>query len=124
MVTSPTWTLTSWSASFASGRAAGSPGATIAACFRLRGGKRRKSGSANPATPRGNTRTMAMKNSAISTSQNGKLSRNCAVSEPTSSVPTTGPNRLARPPTAAQITSSAERPKPITCGVTIPCCGA
>src|SRR4029077_11764495 len=65
------------------GRAAAPPGAATPARSRLRAGKRRSSGSANPEMPRGKTRTMAMKKSAISTSQNGKVSRNCAVSEPT-----------------------------------------
>ena len=124
MVTSPTRTLTPCSANLTGGRAAGSPGAVIAALSGLRFAKRRSSGSGKPAMPRGNTSTMAMKNSAISTSQNGSVSRSCAVSEPTRSVPMTGPSKLARPPTAAQITRSAERPNPTICGVTMPCCGA
>ena len=38
--------------------------------------------------------------------------------------PSTGPRRRPRPPTAAQMTRSAERRKPQSCGVTRPCCGA
>ncbi len=113
MVTSPTWTPMPSIVSRAGGLSVGLFGAVSAGRL-VRGFKRRANGSAKPAIPFGNTKTMAIKNNAINTSQNGKVSRSCAVKEPTTSVPITGPSKLARPPTAAQMTRSAERPNPTT----------
>jgi hypothetical protein len=61
---------------------------------------------------------------AMVISQKRKLSRSALVSAPISKAPSTGPSSRPRPPTAAQITRSADSTKPHSCGVTNPCCGA
>ena len=50
--------------------------------------------------------------------------RSSAVSTPMATAPTTGPRIRPRPPTAVQITRSADSTNPHTSGVTSPCWGA
>ena len=54
----------------------------------------------------------------------GMLARSSAAVQPTRTAPTSGPNTWNRPPTAAKMTSSAERAKPVEVGVTMPWCEA
>ena len=102
----------------------GRAGAAMLAAGTGRRPKRRSSGAKTPIRPGGNSSTTAMKTIAMPISQNWNRSRSPLVSAPMSTAPSTGPSRRKRPPTAAQITRSAERPKPQSCGVTRPCCGA
>ena len=114
-------------------RARGAPAARAAArarrsrrrrCAR-RSPSQRSSGAKTPISPAGKTSTTTMKKIAIAISQNGKLSRNSLVSEPTSE---RADDRAEQPRAAADRGPDHEvgrEPEADTsCGVTSPCCGA
>ena len=65
-----------------------------------------------------------MNSNATIASQYATCSRNCDDSSPMPTAPSSAPYGLLRPPTAVQITNSADSTKPVASGVTRPCCGA
>ena len=77
-----------------------------------------------PEIPPGIRRTTKINTKATPTSQYAKLSLSPDAKKPINTAPTIGPINPNLPPTAAQITNSAESMNPTTCGVTIPWCGA
>ena len=64
------------------------------------------------------------KTSATTTSQYRNASRSPEARKPMATAPRTGPARLVRPPTAVQMTSSADSRNPTAWGVTMPWWGA
>ena len=73
-----------------------------------------------PAMPDGHLSTTMMKSRATTTSQYRSSSRRPAARNPIVTAPITGPASPVRPPTAVQMTSSADSRNPTACGVTIP----